>query len=553
MVKLTKLVKKSIKTAKDIRGGGFSPLKAVMKTKPEYAEKPTKTVEKKPTKANNNQNKNASSTNPEVKFILEKQWGELQSLEQNTDVNAFRMNGVNVWPVVRYIIWMKLWFISRSLKRAAGFDPFAINIPKHIYDYYKSNGAVNPPDIGVQADYLFYINPNGSDRADIDGNIYNRIIDPIYEKMLNKGMSCMKLCAIRSVSNRAFENYTHQPLYVMPDRIRTTGYTDDLQVPFDIQQQLAQHIKSINIDLDGILLAVNSYYDQVRFFENVLKKIKPKAVFFINMGTQMPLIHAARMLGIKAIELQHGVQQANTPIYKVWQYFISGDNYLSYPTHFGVWGEDEANYIRREFKGIIKPLVLGYSWLDHPLNKNPEKEELEILKTQVEKFPLVALVTMQNQDEFPMELIGLAKKYEEVVWMVRLHPKWNKIAVKNLPENIIFDQEVQTLTLNELLSISNLHVTRDSASVYEATYQGIKSYVYAKMGERAFNGLIKQSIVGNLQDLKKDLDWALSLSTDGDAISEQQMRERYFKFDKQRGKFALDNDRIGDELAKLID
>lgn len=543
VIQIKKIAKKSTALMKKANHGKVWLANNILGVDENYAQ-PTSRTNKSNTKESN---KDIKPKITEKKFVLEDQLQELIRLEQNTDVNTFKMNGVNIWPAIRYIIWMKLWYMSRSMKRASDFNPFEINIPKHIFDYYRSKGAIIPAELNIQADYLFFVSPNASDRAEIKESVYNRIIDAVYEKMLEKGASCIKICGIRSVSNRAFENYIYTPLYVIPSRIRTRGYIDDLQIPFGFDEQLSAHIQSINLSTDKISTVVDSYYDQVSFFKDVLQVIKPKTVFLINMGTQMPLIHAAREMNIKVVELQHGVQQANTPIYKTWEYLINEDQFLSYPTHFGVWGDDEATYISKEFKGIIKPIVMGYPWLDNPISKISKKSNLQKIRNITDSFLLVVAVTLQNQEAFPVELLKLAEQSKgKIAWLIRLHPKWNKIVANtNLPDNIIADKKIQELTLHELFSISDLHVTRDSASIYEATYQGVKSYVYSDMGVRAFEGLIERGIVGNLSRLKKDLNSIIS--------SNEVINKDCFKLKKEQIHLAVNNDKLDDILKAMIE
>lgn len=445
------------------------------------------------------------------------------------------------WNVLRYGIWMKLWKMNQGSKFPSRFNGYSTTISLAMQKNYETScNAVQVSKTKTDpVDFLIFINVNASDRLIKNGLTYNRIMDPVFEELMQIG-TAKKVCLLRTPSGLIGEPMHHEPLYLMADLRRTLNYYEELQMPHGFMAQLSKSFVNIGLTESNVFGLIDSYQQLKMSFREVLLKFKPKAVFFMNLGIHMPLCEAAKDLGIKTIEIQHGAQKANTPIYNDWVNFPLG-GYDGLPTHFGVWGDADAKHIRKVFKNTVKPIVLGCPWIVRADNYSASEKCLQVFSRVREKYSRIVLITMQNQEKFPIELLNLVQESASVAWIVRKHPKWNRLdtsQIDSLP-NVFKDEVLQKESVFDLLKLVDIHVTRDSTSAYEANYLGIPSFVFGD-GLTMYADELKDGTVGNLAQLQE-------LIADDEGFS--RALEDYKK--KYKGALLADVS-LGDELRRIF-
>ncbi|MGI5912562.1 MAG: hypothetical protein ACOX6E_08315, partial [Syntrophomonadaceae bacterium] len=241
-----------------------------------------------------------------------------------------------------------------------------------------------------------------------------------------------------------------------------------------------------------------------RYFEKLLSKIKPKAVFIVDYYNiiAMSIILAGRRLNVPTIDIQHGVQGDLHIAYGGWQKVPKhGFNLL--PDYFWVWSESEASVINKwRLKDKIdthKPFIGGNIWLE--MWKRGETALVikynEIFNKSLNRNnKLVILFTLQPlniHEKYPEWIINaINNSPKNWIWLIRLHPcmlterqKVIEYFVRGgnarVEIDIATDQPLPIILRN-----ADVHITSFSSTVIEAQDFGVYSVVVDYEGEEYY-------------------------------------------------------------------
>lgn len=221
----------------------------------------------------------------------------------------------------------------------------------------------------------------------------------------------------------------------------------------------------VDVFLDSFInIRIEDFKIEKNHYTNLLKRRKPKAVFFTQNGIQKGLMCSCRELGIPSIELQHGLANYCHPAYsypkEIEQYkgteVIVPDIYLGFSNY---WIKN-INY------PVKKSIAMGNTYYSNPVSLI-EKKQKEITFISVNIF--------QKKIEAFLDIY--LEKHSDKKINLKLHPnqsndidriskKYN--AYKNLK---VYYNEV---TLSELFYRSKEVVVVTSTAAYEAINFGCK-------------------------------------------------------------------------------
>ncbi len=427
----------------------------------------------------------------------------LWEFEKHNDVSKLTVDGMPCWHILRYGIWMKLWKCTSKSRSARNFNPYKIKIEKERRLFYCNNLRALEPSQNTETDYLVFTNLNSSDRTLMEGRVYQRIVDPVVEALSTLG-TVRKVIPLKTPSNLAGEPYVIEPDYVVPNQDITIGEIPPVRSEgWNFLQEVTRHFRIVKLDEQRLSELIVAYKVLEEYYARILRAAQPKVVFFMNLGIHMPLCEAAKKLGITSVELQHGAQKDNTPIYTWHQVPAAG--YLGLPDYFGVWSEADARHIHDVFNGTVKPVVTGYEWLNSPLNREMTDDCFKAISRIRDNYDTIALYTLQNQKELPEDILELASRTPNTCFVIRKHPKWSSgfSYSANIAENVILDPALQVGAIISLLELVDVHITRDSTSAYEANYLGIPTFVHSLEGHRMYDEEIQNGTVFDLNVLEK--------------------------------------------------
>lgn len=452
---------------------------------------------------------------------------QLLNFKQVFPVNNIRVNDENLWPVFRFAIWRGLRNAWHKNKKST-LIPLKTYISRDWYEiYHRDFNCLSVDEIEeCDTDFLFFTNFRGVEQLEIDGKVFNRITDPVFEEASKVG-NAKKIEIVKGTGgvniNRFFET-----MLVIPPLYRTVGYAAQLELPANFHNVFKKFIPDLDLNTKDINDLVEWYYRDKELYESILKKVKPKVVFFIGFEFHLALSAAAHDLGIKAVDLQHGLQTGWGPLYKWWEEMPPA-GYKTLPTYFGVWGKRDKEHLSMQIPSTNhKTIELGYKWIDKQFTLVSSSDRLKPLIEKSENYKLTVLVTLQHQDSFPEDLYQVistnitdqAKIFgtegdeeclhennklitaNDILWLIRKHPK-GKNAAQNIfkkYDNVLCGTQVDDVYIGEILKNVDYHITSSSTVVIEADYFGVESIIfengdiagYENYQNEIENGLIKR-------------------------------------------------------------
>ncbi|MCV6604160.1 MAG: hypothetical protein OIF34_02575, partial [Porticoccaceae bacterium] len=232
--------------------------------------------------------------------------------------------------------------------------------------------AQQEPD-SQACDFLFFTNLRGTEQTRIDGRIYNRITDPVFEVARTLG-SAKKVEVIKSVGE-IWPHREHDVELLLPPLLRKVGYAALTDYPKDFFARVDKLLPEAKFNEKHYNDCVEWFFHQRDYYLQLLQQYRPKVVFFVGFDYHYALVCAAKELGIETVDLQHGVQAGWSPVYNHWQ-AVPQQGYSLLPDTFWVWGEYDAGKIRETFGHMpksagnhpescgVRALVGGFPWLD---------------------------------------------------------------------------------------------------------------------------------------------------------------------------------------------
>jgi len=350
-------------------------------------------------------------------------------------------------------------------------------------------------------DFLFFTNLNSTDEILINNKLYNRLVDPLYEAALEIG-SAKKIQIVKAISP-ALDNYkkfANKPLMIIPDFIYKNNSNLFMKLPETLLTKLKTHIPFIDIDKNTIEKFFDWQIHMVNYYSRILDKLKPKIVFFHPYYYYTPLILAANELGIRTVDIQHGIMHGyNEVFYDNWQEY--DDRYQAIPNNFLVWSENEANYLNETVFIKEKSIISGYPWLDYQKELVDKDSLKDFLSSKIKNYKMCILVTLQRDSIIPSWLLNMINETEkDVCWILRKHPKGTNIhtSLKSKP-NVLLGDQIDNFPLFVLFETADFNFTPGSTTVLEADYFGCKSYIYDEEGYVNYKKYIDENLVGVIQ------------------------------------------------------
>ncbi len=436
---------------------------------------------------------------PERKHI-ELYRNELIRFANSYPVNKIKLGSDLVWPTIRFALWRALRATWEGKKNVT-VNPLRMQLSKQWMSEFKNKyGALEIHEIEKKQslDFLFFVNQRGVEQTTLNGKIYNRITDPVFEQASKIG----KAMKVEILKSSGFVNTTrhHKPLFIIPPLKRTVGYVNELSSPVSLCNDIRYHIPSINFENKDLNNCIEWHYHSRDIYKSILEKLRPKVVFFIGFEFHLPLCAAAHQLRIKTVDLQHGNQTGWGPLYKWWDE-MPPTGYNCLPDYFWVWGKRDYQHIKENIRGKKhRPIIGGYPWIErqkdfgNPLSIN--------LQRKLKDYQKVILVSLQHQEHFPQILQKIiSQSPEDYLWLLRKHPKGLPIRKKGPlnRKNVLISQEIDNALLSYLLPEIDVHLTAGSTVVLEADYFGVPSIVWDSTGVENYAELIEEGKVFSLE------------------------------------------------------
>jgi len=444
------------------------------------------------------------SKNPDLKIVnLTDYNNQLYQFTKRYNVNSFKVGDEYIWPYIRNHMLVNLYATWRGRESYKQLNPLALStahfskFTQYTRDYSIASIDAKSFDNleNEETNILFVCQHSGFGRTEIDGEIYHRLIDPLFE--VASTITSSKKIEFISNPNINFidiwHKYKYKTLSILPPEFQKVGYHNrctydesffiNFKGLFTTQIPVNRHILNSVVDYE---------MHTREWMLTVLKQIKPKVIFLTSFHYHASLISAANELGILTIDIQHGLQAGDGILYNHHEE-IPEKGYQSYPDYFAVWGNKELKNIERNFpnKGH-KAILLGNPWLNKLEEFEYEFSDYVTKKLGSEKR-LIGLIVLQDQEKIQDLYKNIIKSTEgQVFWLVRHHPTSRKFFKANdfinglINDQVLIDESIDQANIRALFDKVNFTLSEGSALAYEASQYGIKNFVFSDYAAKNF-------------------------------------------------------------------
>lgn len=388
----------------------------------------------------------------------------LQEIEKKYPVDKIYLNSEQIWPFLRikYYYTQREYLFKTNKIESVRRKPFfyKLKLLKNIFHGWKNWFK--------KYDYIAISTSIESIKKIINGKYYDRLIDPIIDELKNDDFLCIQM-AYRKHYN-INKNHTKNVVSYYPiifisylcDKLSIGRYNLD-------GREILNAIKkdyNINIDYDKWIKYYLAEYRASRF---IFKHIKPKAIFIVCHYGHFGAIKAAKELGIKIIEVQHGRIGREHPAYN---FGIEISKNL-FPDYLFTYGKrDVMNFLDSYFIDQENVIPVGSYYIDYL--KESFLSDIEF-QNIINKYSISVGITLQNMIENQtIDFVREAAILDSSILFILFPRKpFNRDFSKfDLPDNVLV---LTDKDFYELMMYVDYHSTVASTCALEAPSFGVQN------------------------------------------------------------------------------
>jgi hypothetical protein len=444
---------------------------------------------------------------------------KLNVVEERLDLSKFVVDGIDVWPMLRFQFVLKLNSVvlggdSESQNYLSRVREKARLIPSSLLGLITQTiKDLRTPNPGP-SDILF-LTDTSARRMKMDGKWLDAFVDPILDHYEPQGVNYTILqTSQRFLFRSPGMRRSHSLTWVMilsyarsifwANRVR---FSDEFLEYYSIYEAILDELKVCGgqVYLSELKLELSYIRQLIPVFERYLNKVNPKLVFLVpyNGYAGRALTYVCNLRGIQSVDIQHGVQGDYHPAYAQFGN-IPEEGFNTLPCTFLTWSENDTSVIHKWSQQVhgmnVKTLGNLLEVTFHEDNQRSmafdELFKKTFHKKQRKYFILISLIW----DHFlPDEFKTLMEKSpSDYYFLIRFHPsttlRERQLVKLELSEMNINNYDVESaseLPLYALLRNVDLNVTQRSTTVIEAANFDVVSFISDKIGIAYYSELIR--------------------------------------------------------------
>lgn len=465
---------------------------------------------------------------------IERKYSILSKFEINFRSFDYKLNEVPIWPILKQMILLgieKDWnktpknsafsIVEKAFQKGSSFfNFFVFNFFKLLFSSFEIIIIL----LGFKTYDLIFLTATNAKRVKKLNKYYDVFCDPIIEELI-KDRSFKNFLILETSNDYNLKKPEYSKALNFQLIIHFFQFIGFFLTFFQLLFFKPKSIDIVNISNEffekeiadfkpntpfSVLFAINNIKLLSLFFTFILKKVQPKYAFVVcYYGPQgMAYSTACKKEGVYCIDIQHGVQGAFHYGYSNWEN-ITKETLSVFPNEFWVWSEEEKVNIKKWTKNLeINVNITGNLFLDSIVNDQPSEELRQLKIEQATENKIILLLSL---DEIPI-LTNLMKElmtYEKCFWLIRFHPRTLKkhiLQIKQLTAcyNNVNIKLANYCRLDELLKISNFHLTDMSSVVIEASKFNTPSIIMSELGRKYYHDYITRKIAfyaNNVSDI----------------------------------------------------
>ncbi|MCU1764186.1 hypothetical protein NTD83_01430 [Pseudomonas protegens] len=419
----------------------------------------------------------------------------LSTLEKKYDVSSLRYKGTQYWPLLRMLLGFENDpLVPPSQGKTGTKERFKkylhalSSLFENFFDPRNNQGRSGPCDV-------YYLTHSTCRGVKIKGRHFDTFFAPLRHwcdganKNLNFYAEELALDAEyrhpRSEKTAYIQKHLTLISLMSGLKKKSTSLSDsDLALINDLKSEIESlGFSTRSISLPAIKKTLTQLDLHKERFYRVLRSKQPKIVLVVTYYNifGFSLIAAANALGIKTIDLQHGVQGPGHFAYGSWGRVPEG-GWDTLPRLFWNWtAEDVANI--NSWGGESHSGILGGRIFSQYLNEvDVEFSAYHTLTHRIKHSGCTRVVLVTLQPIECEDFIGALRdaiqspEFDSVFWLFRLHPAMmeKKDFYSSLLEKRNSDLSLcSNLPLDYILKLADLHITLNSSVTIEAALEGV--------------------------------------------------------------------------------
>ena len=291
---------------------------------------------------------------------------------------------------------------------------------------------------------------------DSDGRLFDKAVQNIVDELRNNSINFDNLKPLSRYKNRVYFNL----LFVYRCLFFKKKYISE-EIFSLVNSAFIEYCGDSKLKKEDIEYLYSQFFCDYKFYCFLLKKIRPKAIFYVLNGMQKALLLAARENNILTYEVQHGsVRRVN--IAYSYPIGINKKSNIYFPNIFLSMGK---NAVMSPINMPAKVLSVGNDYYVFDASNEKGDNSVLFISTAFHSKYLIPYV------------IDFAQKHPNIILKYKLHPQeyfqeayyWN--VFKNCKNVQVLKGDVD---INVLIARSELVVLIFSTVAYETLNQGKK-------------------------------------------------------------------------------
>lgn len=463
----------------------------------------------------------------------------LRMYQSEYKVDKVVYNEKPVWPILRYYLALVL-LIPKSSEKSPKVEedtflkPGSANFFKDLIQrLVKKLSFFEWPLLVIKGNMevrkfrksdssVLFISPSFEPYPDkIEGKKYSRYLDPYFE-ICEKETRCAKV-QLTDGRDTMDDEYirtlkvNEQDLFKkivietkIKSRIKKNSAHSKFYKELHVLNEFSRR-KNINFIFQTWLV---NHLDEVevyrKLFTKLIKGSSVKAIYFEAYYSPclFGLVASCKELGVKTIDIQHGVVDIN---YLAWENVPAQLSFFL-PDYYWVWSSSDLSLLNHK---RIKPIVGGNMWMGKFVQKK--------VKNNIKNFnepgdrPKRIMVSLQFGSGYMEYLTNLIKELlttsgKSYQWFFRFHPLSGEaerqlfIETLEIFDNCNFDK-LSALNLYEAFGEVDVHLVGSSAVALEGIQFSLPTIIVHPIGIDLFEKLIGRGVMCGSLEIETILDY----------------------------------------------
>lgn len=431
----------------------------------------------------------------------------IATLEKKYPVEKWEIHGRKVWPLIRFRLFNLFMNQDNTIKPQ--IDKSLIFRLKYImrtifslrYSYYGGK-------IPSKADVL--ILHDNMDRNIVleNGRCYDHNLDSILDFYESNNFKCISLEVINHLDNIKYPFYNESKCInfdLLKCKIMSRLKCKKIFVNMLEYDYFLKEIPlSQTLDISDIEKEVRQLNIICEYFKDIIRK---KSIHVVVLqcwygSLSMAAAMACHDLGIPCLDVQHGFAgAAGHRAYYGWSRFDDGYRYEVMPSHFWSWLPQDAEVILNWKCKDVQAVAAGKTIFLQNSYENLGSIYGYQLKDKIRKInkPCI-LVSLQTATVFPKWFREFIKEQtDNFIWLIRCHSCKDHVQLSFVEEikdvKNVYTDDIDTINLDFLLQIVNIHITMWSSVVVDAYFCGVPSVVLSNQYFYNFQQIVSKKNV----------------------------------------------------------